>query len=414
MNFCKESELYISLYIDNELEEKVKKEFLDHMEQCPECAQKLREESYFAGLCKAEESVKLPTDFSSSLHAKLLKVTENENKSNAGRYLFNNKKVIAGLSAAAVMVISILAYSLLPDIGVKKNEMSEAVAQDQTVAASASTAASAADEAGSAAPVAGASDEAAPKEPEVEVANGFSGDIKFSKSYTYADDSKTNEGNSKADAGQSKQKAPNQMAMRNAETVSKQTAKDQGQLKEKAPEEPVAAESIQGENSTEMQLTLGGVQLADENRQYISSYAEMQLKISAGSEYDNLKKFMSEFGAVEEKSIFYGVTAGTPGNPEYVDYSMPVALYDSLKIQALLKYNLQLLQKTDIIKKDITGEYNELNSQKLEIQKKIDEALTAGEDAADLEYRNSILAGEINELVEKSKNITVRIFLISK
>ena len=51
MNFCEESDSYISLYIDDMLEEKEKEEFLIHIKQCAKCAQKLNEESYFADLC---------------------------------------------------------------------------------------------------------------------------------------------------------------------------------------------------------------------------------------------------------------------------------------------------------------------------------------------------------------------------
>lgn len=408
MNFCEESDNYISLYIDEMLEEKEEKEFLKHIGQCAECAQKLKEESYFADLCKNDEAVKLPPDFSASLHARLLEVNEKESKFKKN-FLYN-KKIIAGLSTAAVLAVSLLAYSLIPKIGISKDEMSMSAADDRTTAASVSSAESAGAPRQEQA-------QAVRQEPEKAAADDLNGDIKFSKGQA-GSNSEISDTDREAEPSANKQQIAGTAeagALKKGETVKTKSSERTQPLEETQQTAEKKAPNTPEEDQVRVTIALTEDEKVEyKSTQYVSNYSELDLIVSSVSDYDNLKQFMAELGAAEQKNILYGTTAGITGVPEYTDYTLPLALYDSLKFQALTKYSLQLVTKTDIIKNDITSEYNELNSQKLEVQKKIDETLSRGEDAAALENEKLKLTDEINKLTDKKDMITVRIFFINK
>lgn len=415
MNFCEESDNYISLYIDEMLKEKEKEEFLRHIGQCAECTQKLKQESYFAALCKNDETVKLPPDFSLSLHAKLLETNEKENRRK--KYFLYNKRIIAGLSTAAVLAVSLLAYSLLPKIGMNKDEMPISVADAGITAAAASS-----EEAAAAGQ---AQAEAALQEPQMAAADAIDGSIKFGRSQAGSDSGISDTaGKAKPSVNKQQTKVASESGFLEKEETVKNKNPERAQIlkeaRQAAEKKAPAAENPAEENTSEKnQVSMSIVLSQDENleyksTQYVSNYAELDLMVSSASDYDNLKKFMDGLGAAEQKNVLSGTAASISSVPEYTDYCISLALYGSLKFQALTKYSLQLVSKTDIIKNDITSEYNELNSQKLEIQKKIDETLSRGEDAAALESEKSKLADEINKLTDKKDMITVRIFFVNK
>ena len=124
MNFCKECDEYISLYIDELLDDETKSDFLEHMNNCRHCSAKFEEALYCSELCKEEQDIPLPENFSEALHIRLQQVSESSNNKNKQEklvFIVKSKRFIASLSTAAVLVISLLAYNLMPSM-VTKND----------------------------------------------------------------------------------------------------------------------------------------------------------------------------------------------------------------------------------------------------------------------------------------------------
>ncbi|MDF2987409.1 MAG: putative transrane anti-sigma factor [Eubacterium sp.] len=406
MNFCEESDLYISLYIDELLEDTYKEEFLKHLDECPQCAQKLKEQSFIAQMCKDDEEMPLPEDFSESLHSKLIEVSEKEYNNKKKIFIFN-KKVMAALSTAAVVVISILAYNLLPDLGAGS-------VMDKTSSLNASVNESSA---------AGAP---AASEDNADANIQFSGEIQGdegSQTVAGAADSKGSANSSPSSQALQKAKEVEQVAPaadKSTSETSNRGEKRDAAAKKSVPDNNIKIESVpEGADSSNLKTTMC-MAMADQTEnaapQYFTNYVEMNLSVSsAEAEMEKLKQFMSDLGAGEESSgMLNGFTANTNDASLYIEYSLPLSLYGSLRSEALLKYKLELKTKTDIIKNNITEQYNELTNKKIEIENKINEALIKGKDTSTFEAEKSTLIKKIDELTAKSHMITVRIFFVKK
>lgn len=379
MDFCKESDKYISLYIDETLDDKSRIAFLKHVEECSECARKLKEISYFTELCREDQDIPLPDNFSKSLHNRLLEASEKENKSKFVLFV-QNKKTIASLSTAAVLVISLLMYNLLPQMGIKDEatNISKEIAQD--------LAGSAVDSSQSAMKIdrnlqksKEIGSEADSTMPNATMSVDTNIDVLFNKDTAYVVDD-----NYKKDMKES--------------TI----ASNNG-----SPEE----RKIQDESAIAI--------TAIRDQEYFLNYAELNLKVSSkGSEIEMLKKFMMECGAIEKKTAIVnsiimnsGIVEVPVDNSQYCDYYMPITLYNNFEAKAK-EYNLELTFNSGIIVKDVTSIYNNLNTQINAINKKIEEALLRGKDIITLEIEKVRLDNQIMEIITGKEMITVRIFYI--
>ncbi len=429
MNFCDKSDLYISLYIDEQLELKEKEEFEKHLEKCTHCAQKLKEESYFVQLCKEDEEIILPKDFSASLHSRLMEISREENNktnetTNKKKLFFMNRKLMAFISTAAVIVLSLLAYGLIPELG---SGMKKASSLNE----SASMQAAVPENAGAGT---GSSKSAA--------ADNYSDENVNS---TFSDSSEENTADNTADitagvsdgGGQktadSKKNSIAGITEFKVEKGSEQAAGSR-KFKVKASLEQPAEDSIKYGAATNSDDASNGSEnanaMADEQRilgfampventsdlQYFTNYIEMTLAIESGdAEMESLNKLMTEYGASEQSSgMVQGFLANLKDSAAYVEYSISLSDYATLQNQAQLKYKLELKAKTDIIKKDITEEYNSLENKKNELENKINEALDKGEDITALETEKSSLIEQINSLIARQEMITIRIFFVKK
>lgn len=126
MKKCEEIRDNISLYIDNELDEKYVLEFEQHIDDCKSCKKELDEIKAVVDLCLgASEQVDLPEDFSDKLHEKLM--WEKEKMTSKNKVLGALGKY-AGIfsSAAAILLIAFLVY------GVWNNQVKYDVAMEDS------------------------------------------------------------------------------------------------------------------------------------------------------------------------------------------------------------------------------------------------------------------------------------------
>lgn len=383
MDFCKNRNEFISLYIDKMLDDSTKIEFEKHVAICAECANRLKEESMLTELCRESEEIELPAEFSTSLHEKLkgIKLKENEN---SRRPFIYNKKWIAGLSTAAVLLVSLMAYNLLPDMRGTKDSASMAMdsrVQESVTASSDSS--------------------SSPRSPQTDdpqlyqKENGTSGSAGASTESSGA-------GNSGA-----VQKFAN-------------ATPSGGKAKGKYAENPVignaapASDKNEEGNGKDSVYSLKMAQLSD-FQQYFSNSAEMDLANtgddSQNSEIEEFAKLMKELGGRELESD--QDTAELTG-PVYVEYIISLDAFERIQKEAMDKYNLQINEKTPVKQQEITDEYNELNRQKNELDKKIDEAAKKSEDTSSMEEERDNLSQKMSEIVKNSGMITVRIYFVDK
>lgn len=379
MNFCDESDLYVSLYIDDLMDDLQKKQFEKHIEKCTHCAKKLKEQTHLSELCKSDEIASLPVDFAINLHNRLVKVAQEESKQPNNtfvRKLVYNKKLMASLSTAAVVVISLLLYNLFP------------------------------------------------------IYNSDTADIRMD-SATAANSSSANQESGKGSSGVSKEQVPSiqaniandiqtslddQTPSIGANSYSQQNAKKEERKADKHPATASLAENTPANSTNEQVVALTG----DLKRQviYYSNYAELNLNISnitvtdtnttdCAIELDKLKQIMTSLGAIQIKG-----NNETP-NETYIEYVLTLKQYSVLQ-QELAKYQLDLEVKTDIIKNDITEEYNSLNSEKLEVDQEIIDGQAKAQDTTELKARQAQLQKQLDELTAKQELITVRIYLVQK
>lgn len=405
MNFCKKNDEYISLLIDELLDDKTKIEFLKHMEECSECAKKLKEASYFAQLCREGQDLTLPDGFSSSLHRRLLEVSARENKSKLG-FFVNNKRFIASLSTAAVLVISLLAYNLLPQIGSWQN-MSDISIKNAQVEAS-SSADSYSGRSGETEERAEVSDKS---ESSFKDSNANFTASSQTESLTGAEDVQATVKFSEAVPETSK-KTSEESALSSSNGAAEQGPSNQEPIKKKEIKDETALFTIKNEDPLD---TAG--------QQYFLNYVELNMKVSPGSiEIEELKKIMNELGAIESKPVTISSIAEnshdtsaqiTVKPPEFIDYYLPLSLYSTLSDQ-VIKHKLELNSKTEIIMNDITNIYKELNIQIIKIDKKTEEALKNGEDTTGFEAEKTKITEDMNKIITAREMITVRVFFISR
>lgn len=405
MNFCKESDEYISLYIDELLDEEIEKKFLKHIEECSQCAEKLEEAAFIAKLCSEQQEIPLPEDFSSSLHTRLLQISDKPDKKKSVFSLYN-KKLIASLSTAAVLVISLLAYNLLPQTWSHNKTASSADSNAQIQASSA--------------PESGIS--------------AYNEDM--------ADSNKNSGADSIEQSDQSGEIYPEEQPSENE--IKKQGTKEEipeikkekksvsRDIQEK-PENRIYGKIDGNNQETEKNNKLAMVpEIAQPVTEYYSNYAEINLKVSVkGTEIQILKSLMTDIGATQpDQAIYYSaaLVPETGGNDKegtsdtgdnkadsfaadlnYIDYYLTLTSYKSLKDTAA-NYGLEITAKSDTIKKDITSEYNYLLNQKNEISERISEAVKAGEDVSALQSESNWLTQEIDKLISEKKMVTVRVF----
>ncbi len=378
MDFCKESDYYISLYIDEMMDDTTKREFEKHINECSKCSQKVKEALALAKSCKESGDIMLPQNFSSSLHDRLVKVAENE-KENKGRLFIYNKKLIAGLSTAAVLVISLLAYSLIPDTDLNRQ------------AASNSTGIIASD-------------------PVKDSANDSSNSTQESVQQFNVQEDKNNE--SQPYSG--KQAADNSVI-----TAPKYpTKRGSGEKGDKK----AVSKSSQSEKKTDDELKdkteeVYKTKIAEDTTslQYFSNTGEMILNNETQdkeNENEALKSLMSEVGGKELASD--DTTVAFMVQKNYVDYVIPLDSYTKIQQLANDKYNLNISIKVPVTKENITEQYKELEKQRDGITQKINDLEIKGDDVSALEKERDNLSQKMDEIVKNNGMITIRIFFADK
>jgi len=424
MNFCKKSDLYISLYIDNKLQAKAEELFLKHIEECPECAQKLKEESLLSSLCTNDEPVALPRGFQSALRSRLLDTVQKEQKPpNTRLRLMLNKKYMAAVSSAAVVVISLLAYNLIPGSGVFDDRSASGSSNENSVSGAA---------------VSGADSDTVLRFNRSMTGGEGDGDNYSSKMQKAPEGGNVTEEQAAAGSGDNTAAAQKEASgdmMADRVTVysgSANQAADTGNIKAKSarerklPEVPSngaaaptdgstpSTENDQGQN--QFKCEMASAFSVDTGTHYFTSYVELDLTFSpSDTGLEELDRLMGEKGAVRLGSgMVNGFEANTAGIAQYVDYSVSLSEYAALQSEALLKYKLELKAKTDIIKTDVTEEYNNLENEKIVIENKIKEALKNGQDISSLETEKSVLLKQMEAIIVKNDSMTVRIFLVNK
>jgi hypothetical protein len=419
MNFCKECDEYISLYIDELLDDKTKSDFLKHINKCRHCSAKFEEALYCAELCKEEQDIQLPEYFSEALHLRLQEVSESSNKKNKQEKLIliiKSKRFVASLSTAAVLVISLLAYNLMPNMVTKndstanyteaaqiENKKAEDIDNSGKFSGSSEVEKNIQDQAS------GESNLSSAKDTE-DVAAGIPSedkDIKITLSEPIPTEKKENDVTDN--------------------NVNRRTFEG---------EEVVGSESGNQDAQTQNDALLYSISGNDpDTAKYISNYSEIKMEVSAQrKEIGQLKLLMNDIGASElhtfsDNNIDENMNSAEDSDKadsntstyesansfiiasEYVDYYLPLNQYSLLETRAE-KYHLEFNSKTDIIKKDISQIYNELNEKKAEIDNKITKASKNKEDTSAYEVEKERLTEEMNKIINEKEIVIVRIFFV--
>lgn len=424
MNFCQKIDLYISLYIDNKLEAEAEESFLKHIGECPECADKLEQESLFTDLCRHDEPVALPENFKAALHSKLLDVAQEEQKAPNTRLLFNRKYMTA-VSSAAVVVISLLAYNLLPGSGVFDNKSiagssNESLVSGAVVSGGDSETALKFNES-----IAGGEAQAdSSSSPEIQKAPEGGNVTAEQAAQSSEENAPVMKNEASGDMGMADRKASLFGSASQAESTEAIKAKfdrvrKQAEVPEKSPAAAAggnASSRDKQQDQKQLKSEMASILAADTGIHYYTSYVELELIFShADTGIKELDILMNEKGAILLGSgMVNGFEANTAGTAQYVDYSVPLSAYAALRSEALLKYNMEFKAKTDIIKTDVTMEYNNLENEKIDMENKIKEALKNGKDTSALESEKSVLLKQMEAIIANNDSMTVRIFLVNK
>lgn len=368
MNFCKESDRYIALYVDDLLEPKEKAEFLNHVEHCSECKQKLDQMSLIADLCREDDGISLPDDFSLSLHNRLAELNVQEKNSKIRPFAYN-KKWIAGLSTAAVLVISLFAYNMLPNMNPSKT----ASMSDNGVAMDAAAAG------GSSAQNYGGSQEKASAAPEVQARTGVAPNSQR--------------------AGETTESAKVEITTKEQNSSQDAPSEDSTTSARKSAESKTLPKMAE-ESTFDTMFSIMAIAT-----QYNESSVELRLDITTKQlEITALKQVMKEVGAEE---VY--VSLSDQGEIQYFDYRMPLNRYDELFPKATNVYHLKLTPVTEIVKNDITAVYDELNIQKNDVEQNIEANRQKGLDVTELETERNTLIQKINDILVKNDSISVKI-----
>lgn len=106
---CDDAKKLISLYIDNEMDEKIHSEFEDHIKTCKTCRDELNAISKTVELLRSIPQVELPVNFKEELHEKLVKLKEENQKSRKGLFFIKNKyiKAVSTIAAGAFVIFAL-------------------------------------------------------------------------------------------------------------------------------------------------------------------------------------------------------------------------------------------------------------------------------------------------------------------
>lgn len=108
---CSEVNELISLYIDNELNEKERADFEEHLQSCETCRREVEEITRLVQACGGIEEEELPEGFKEELHVKLVAADAGENAEKK-LLIFPLKKIRMFVSIAAGFVVVVLAALL--------------------------------------------------------------------------------------------------------------------------------------------------------------------------------------------------------------------------------------------------------------------------------------------------------------
>jgi hypothetical protein len=143
---CSDCNEMISLYIDDQLDERQRKEFEGHIASCESCGREYNEIVQIVSVLNSIEQEELPVNFEEDLHRKLLEVNdlESNNTEKSSQTEKQKSNLISmpkkgffriGASAAAVILIVFLVKGLYVDNGLIKqnNEGTELYAGDSAM-----------------------------------------------------------------------------------------------------------------------------------------------------------------------------------------------------------------------------------------------------------------------------------------
>lgn len=399
MSFCNENNKYISLYIDDLLDEKTELLFKEHIKECSECSHKLEEMSLLAELCKEEDEIPLPEKFAASIHDRLISLDTNKAKSK--RFVYN-KKLIASLSTAAILVISLFAYNLLPEINVK-NQSTKA-AESVQMESDSNIIGDRASGKSSDTSLYNSSESAT-----ANVAGNFADNVAETSDKT--DDSNTQ---NKSEVHVVEQKEDVKIAMSFSKSLAGEYGEDSGAAKEKSNVEVPSVDGQKRQAEPDAQISSIDNEVAltmTTANSYYSNSIELNLNITSKRiEIDVLDKMMEELGSKKLENSDADVIIDED-TIEFIDYELSLVQYSKLESIAAEKYELDLSTKTEITKTDLTDEYNILNMQMIEIDEKITQAIINNESTSELELEKTNILNQINDIIMKKDMISVKIYI---
>ena len=134
---CNEIDFYASMYIDNMLSEQEVKQFEQHLLSCEKCKARYNELKNIIETCDEIDEIPLPQNFEQMLHNKLLAI-QPQKKSGILAFMLQYKRMLATVGTAAVVLVTLLAYNLIPHYSTSRNDSSAAqnveAAADSTAA----------------------------------------------------------------------------------------------------------------------------------------------------------------------------------------------------------------------------------------------------------------------------------------
>jgi hypothetical protein len=416
MNFCKECDEYISLFIDELLDDETKSH----------CSAKFEEALFCAELCKEEQDIPLPENFSETLHIRLQQVSESSSEKSIIRNtqerilsIIKNKRLIASLSTAAVLVISLLAYNLMPSMVTKDSSTAN---YSETAQMERSKIAEDTDS---------LDDFAANSEEEQNIQDHVSSESNTSGA----------NGTEEVASGVLSDKTDIKITFSEPSTAYKtenNITDDKLNMRSFEVEDRVDTDMGSKnvlQNNDEPQYSISSIN--PDTEEYISNYSEIKVEVSAErSEIEQLKLLMNDIGASElhilsdnnvvrdSNTIYAEIPDKESSNPsinevspnfapslEYVDYYLTINQYNLLETRAE-KYHLEFNSKTDIIKKDISTIYNEINKKIEDIDKKISNISNKKEDVMAYQAEKERLTEELNKIISEKEMVVVRIFFV--
>lgn len=134
---CNEIDFYASMYIDNMLSELEVKQFEQHLLSCEKCKARYNELKNIVETCDEIDEIPLPQNFEQMLHNKLLAI-QPQKKNGILAFMLQYKRTLATVGTAAVILVTLLAYNLIPHYSASRNDSSAAqnveAAADSTAA----------------------------------------------------------------------------------------------------------------------------------------------------------------------------------------------------------------------------------------------------------------------------------------